>query len=136
MKKILSLVLAVVMIMAMTVPAFAATENEITPCAACTGSHTPGTFQSYDYDYRYGNATTCNKVKIAFYECSVCHKIFEYSVTVIAVDNHTPEKTSATCDGTTQKVRWTCSKCGGFVKYTYQNCPNAGHSGSCQWLPV
>ena len=64
MKKILSLVLAVVMIMAMTVPAFAATENEITPCAACTGSHTPGTFQSYDYDYRYGNATTCNKVKI------------------------------------------------------------------------
>lgn len=40
MKKILSLVLAVVIIMAMAVPAFAASEDEVAPCALCNGSHT------------------------------------------------------------------------------------------------
>lgn len=136
MKKILSLVLAVVMIMAMTIPAFAATADEVAPCAVCTGSHTPGTFQSYGTDYAYGGTTKCNYVRIAFYECSVCHKNFDTIVEVIKTLDHNPKMSDSSCNGTTQTVKWNCTRCGGFVKYTYPACPNAGHSGNCQWLPV
>lgn len=134
MKKILSLVLAVVMIMAMAIPAFAATADEVAPYAVCTGAHTPGTFQSSSFDY-VADGSDCNRVRISIYECSVCHRLYD-DTKVIATYTHDPKMTDSSCNGTTQTVKWNCSRCGVFIKYTHPNCPNAGHTGNCLWLPV
>lgn len=70
MKKILALVLAVVMIMAMTIPAFAATADDVAPCAACTGNHT--------YEEAYTRVSYacglngCVKTTIRYYKCAYC----------------------------------------------------------------
>ena len=71
MKKILSLVLAVVMIMAIAIPAFAASEDEVAPCAICNGNHT--------YEEAYENVTysltknnKCLKTTIKYYKCVFC----------------------------------------------------------------
>lgn len=133
MKKILSLVLAVVMIMAMAIPAFAASENEVAPCAVCTGAHTKGTYQGKDtYYQKYGEM--CQFFVVKHYECSVCHKLF--SETTITTENHNKIIKTATCNGTTQTWNQRCSKCGGyFTKYV--TCPEAGHTpGNCSRLPI
>ena len=50
MKKFLSLILAVVMIMAMTIPVFAAAEDEVAPCAVTCTSHTVNNPIHTEYD--------------------------------------------------------------------------------------
>lgn len=70
MKKILSLVLAVVMLMAMTIPAFATSNDEVAPCATCNGNHIydeASTKITYTHDatHHYETVTT-------YYKCIYC----------------------------------------------------------------
>ena len=70
MKKILALVLAVVMIMAMAIPAFAATADEVAPCATCNGNHIydeASTKIAYTHD-----ATHHYKTVTTYYKCIYC----------------------------------------------------------------
>lgn len=134
MKKILSLVLAVVMIMAMAIPAFAATADEVAPCAVCT-THTPGTYQGRSSDSEYGSNTICYTVVSDIYECATCHKLYTVLVSKTS-GKHSGYVLSASCNGTTQTWVNYCTKCESNFT-TYPDCPKPGHtSGNCNWLPI
>lgn len=136
MKKVLSLVLAVVMIMAMAIPAFAASEDAVQPCAAGCVNHTPGTRLNTSYSYAHlgsGTGKKCQQTPIYTYECSVCHLKYTVPGTPVNV-YHVEMAVSATCNGTTQTVKYDCYNCKGFYKYGSVRCPNAGHTGNCNWL--
>ena len=140
MKKILALVLAVVMIMAMTVPAFAATEDEVAPCATSCSKHTPGTNLGEDHDYNStgsGTGKKCHYTVTTYYRCSVCDDIFS-KVTVSKYYNHVATPVHATCNGEYQTIKYNCYNCGGYYYTDYNHpCPGAGHiSGNCNWLPI
>lgn len=135
MKKILALVLAVVMIMAMAIPAFAATEDEVAPCAAPCANHTPGTLLNKSTSYKHlksGDGDNCRMTTVRTYECAVCHTIYQNTVTDDI--SHVKMAVSATCNGTLQKVKYNCYNCKGYYKYGDVRCPNAGHTGNCNWL--
>lgn len=70
MKKILALFLAVVMIMAVTIPAFAAGEDEIAPCAICNGNHT---YEEASTSVTYKCVDgACKKTTTTYYKCVYC----------------------------------------------------------------
>lgn len=134
MKKILSLVLAVLVIMAMTIPAFAV-EEDVAPCAVICTTHTKGTYQGRSYTSEYGSTTICYTVVTDFYECATCHKIYSVLVSKTA-GSHSTSVLSASCNGTTQTWVNRCTKCA-FKITTYHPCPKPGHiSGNCNWLPI
>lgn len=140
MKKFLSLILAVVMIMAMTVPVFAATEDEVAPCAVTCTSHTVNNPINTEYEYEYiksGDGPNCLRITITYYECGNCHKIFSKPTAETAV-SHVKTPVDASCNGTYQTVKYNCYHCGGYY-YTdpYVPCGGAVHTpGNCRWLPV
>lgn len=132
MKKILSLVLTVVMIMAMAIPTFAATEDEVAPCAVCNGSHTKGTYQGYNTAYKK-DGDTCLFITYYHYQCSVCHTLF--SIPDTDKQEHNKVENTASCNGTTRTWSYKCTKCKGLF-VTSSACPGAGHiAGNCSWLP-
>ncbi len=135
MKKILSLVLAMVMIMAMAIPAFAAIEDEVAPCAAGCVNHTPGTLLNTSVShYSIGannNNKNCATKTVKYYECSVCHLKFSETTTKYAY--HIGGEISATCNGYNQTVQCRCTICAGSYTKTV-TCPKAGHTGNCSWL--
>ena len=139
MKKILSLVLAMVMSMAMIIPAFAATEDEVAPRAVCTGSHTVGDTIRVEVNYEHigsGAGKNCRRVTTTYYECSICHKIFS-QVTETRYYSHVKKLVQATCDGSTQSHKFNCKNCGGYYYTAYIACPGADHTrGNCRWLPI
>lgn len=139
MKKILSLVLAVVMIMAMAIPAFAAAEDEVDPCALICTSHTVNNPIYIDYEYSCGSATpgeNCYRETITYYECGNCHEVFS-QVTSTDYVNHVGIPLSASCNGTYQTVRYQCKNCDCYYTDNSVRCPGAGHTpGNCNWLPA
>ena len=140
MKKILSLVLAVFIIMAMAIPAFAVSENEIAPCAVCTGNHTAGDTIRVEINYAHitsGAGKNCCRITTTYYECSVCHKIFS-QVTATGYYNHVKKLVHASCNGSVQTLKYNCKNCGGYYYTDYDvPCPGADHiPGNCHWLPI
>ena len=133
MKKILSLVLAVVMIMAMAIPAFAATENEVAPCATCNGNHT---YDEASVDVTYANSIRgCIKTVVRHYKCRYCSSAYTAAPETYTL-NHKYVLKSATCDTKTQTHNYRCSNCKDWES-EYHACPGAGHtSGHCSWLPI
>lgn len=132
MKKILSLVLVVVMIMAMSIPAFAATTDDVAPCIACNGNHT------YDeavvqttYEY---SRNGCVKVVTRHYKCRYCTSAYTAPPEETTLP-HNYNLYDATCDGTTQTHYYKCSRCK-HIDTESVRCPNAVHSGTCTRLPV
>lgn len=140
MKKILSLVLVVVMIMAMTIPAFAASTDEVAPCADTCTSHTVNNPIYTEDDYEYvaaGPGKNCRKITTTYYECGVCHKIFS-NVTSRILVSHSKTPVDASCNGTYQTIKYNCKNCGGYYYTTDDEpCPGAVHTpGKCNWLPA
>lgn len=83
MKKILSLVLAVIMIMAMAIPAFAATEEEISPCAVCNGNHTyEKASNRVTYECVDGE---CKKTTVTYYKCVFCSDSYSSAPVTVTV---------------------------------------------------
>ena len=104
MKKILSLVLAVVMIMAMAVPAFAASEDEIAPCALCNGSHTyEEALEQVSYSC---DLNGCAKTTVTHYKCVYCTSTYATTETDIVAHNY--KKIGTTSSGGTI---YKCSQC-------------------------
>lgn len=132
MKKILSLVLAVVMIMAMTIPAFAAANDDVAPCALCNGNHSYNLVnQEVTYSY---SRNGCIKTTTKYYKCTYCTD--NYSTSSKTTIPHEYIIKEATCNGTTQTHKYKCSFCK-HVMYEYVACPRPGHiSGNCSWLPI
>lgn len=133
MKKLISLVLAVVLILAMTVPALAATADEAAPCATpCTGSHTKGTYLGYNEEYQK-EGEKCLYILTQHYQCSVCHTVFFDTKTTVY--SHNKEQNDSNCDGITRTWTYKCKNCKGLFE-TKSACPGAGHiPGNCSWLP-
>ena len=132
MKKILSLVLAMIMIMAMAIPAFAASGDEVAPCATCNGNHT---YVEVLVDETYANSTSgCRKTVVRHYKCRYCSSAYTADPVTYTVP-HEYVLISATCNTQTQTHKYKCSNCKD-VEYEYPACPGAGHvSGNCSWLP-
>lgn len=132
MKRILSLVLAVVMIMALAIPAFAATDDEVAPCISCNGNHT------YDEavvqtTYRYSR-NACIKIVTRHYKCRYCTSAYTATPEETEIA-HNYKLKSASCDGTTQTHVYRCSQCKHEMS-EYMRCPDAVHTGSCKRLPA
>lgn len=132
MKKILSFILVLVMIMAMAIPAFAATNDEVAPCALCNGNHTYEVVEvtkSHSYS-RNGCVTTTT----TYYKCAYCTD--HYETVNNTTSSHDYKLYSATCNGTTQTHNYKCSACKHILS-EYEACPRPGHTvGNCSWLPI
>lgn len=105
MKKILSLVLAVVMIMAMTIPVFATPASNVAPCATCNGNHT---YEEATKQVSYScGLNGCVKTTVTHYKCVYCPATYisdPVSVTVA----HNYKKIGTTSNGGTV---YKCSQC-------------------------
>lgn len=89
MKKILSLVLAVIMIMAMCIPAFAAEGNGTTTAAEC--SHSSGVRPEAQITYILVDNTYHNKWRAYLYYCNACGEPLyaSNSATLLGKEEHT-----------------------------------------------
>lgn len=139
MKKFLSLALVLVMVISMAIPAFAATEDEVAPCAAYCNSHTVNNPIYYKYDYATlgaGPGKNCRRTTTTYYECGNCHEIFSQKTATDDI-SHVASAITSSCNGTYQTIRYNCKNCGGYY-YTDDDvpCPGAVHTGNCRWLPV
>ena len=106
MKKILSLVLAVVMIMAMAIPAFAEAADEIAPCAAgCNGNHVYEE-ASRQVSYTHDETKHYKKVKV-YYKCIYCPST-KYTESPTTEGYHTYQYDGVHADG---KVYYKCTEC-------------------------
>ena len=105
MKKILSLALAVVMIMAMAIPAFAAAEDEVAPCAICNGNHT---YEEALVQVSYScDLNGCAKTTVTHYKCVYCPST--YATTKEVIGAHAYKKIGTTSSGGSI---YKCSQCG------------------------
>lgn len=133
MKKIVSMVLAVVMLMVMAIPAFAATGDEVVPYASCNGNHT------YDVvvtQVTYANALDgCEKTVVKNYKCRYCTSAYT-AKPITTIVSHVYKVISASCNTVTQTHNYKCSNCKD-LETVYKACPGAGHNaGNCSWLPI
>ena len=127
MKKLLALSLALLLVFAAVVPAFAATSR-----ASCDHTYR---FLRLQTVYTYLNSSYHNVVTVYVYICTKCGYVNESKKTSPIKASHKPTIVSASCDGTTQTRTMRCSEC--YTTYdTYVYCPRGPHSGNCPALPV
>ena len=128
MKKTISIVLAIVMIMAVAITAFAA-EN------ACTHN----TSSSYVGDpwikYEPYNGG-CRPVTYAKFPCAICGELVPLPIAYGQKNSHSSGPYAASCNGTTQTLLNRCTRCGVSMASTTQRCPGGPHTGNCRWLPA
>lgn len=137
MKKILSFILALVMLLALAVPCLAAdtppAEENVDPCSTCDHN-----FEIYARGVQnrgaiYVDNTGCRKYILFSYgctKCGYCYTSYEHAAQPTA---HSGSAYSASCNGTTQTVVHNCNHC--KEDYTkLVRCPMATHTGPCQWL--
>lgn len=95
MKKLLSLVLAVVLIMSLAVPAFAAQADDVASVTGCTHSGTPKTEEQLTYIYK--DNTCHNKYRTYVYYCRSCGVFLGNSnATLIDTPAHTHDAGAGT----------------------------------------
>lgn len=124
MKKILSLILAVVMIMVMSIPAYAAV-------AGCSHEYS----ETITPVWRFDDEENHRKVFVTTYLCGKCAYSYQIEEPTSTVDDHTSTYVSASCNGTTQTHVKYCSTC--YTTYSVPfTCPRAPHTGNCNWLPI
>lgn len=136
MKKLISLVVVVVLIMAMTVPALAALPEVVEP-QACTHPSRILITTSYN-KIRYYDENYCMRCNEHAYRCdnSSCYAVFTVPEWIAGTKvAHKRNILSASCNGTTQTWSCYCENC--ITYYTKRvTCPGL-HSGSaCNFLPV
>lgn len=132
MKKIFSLILAVVMIMAVSIPAFAAQPETAKP-QACNHTWGPATTSTV---WAKHNDSQCKKTVYVTKVCTKCAEVNQTSS--VTYPYHGATISSASCDGTTQTHKYNCPNCGAYRYTKWVACPGAGttHKGGCQWLPL
>ena len=128
MKKIFALVIAVVLVISLAVPGFAA---EARACAHEFGSENrEETFEPY-------NASQCKKTVRYWRVCRKCGAIRELDP-VTTYPNHVKRIARASCDGATQTHEYGCRNCRAYTGSERVKCPgaNLSHKNGCQWLPI
>lgn len=139
MKKTISLILVVVLVMAMAIPAFAAMPETIEP-KACIHSTLNLVSKEFD-EYRYYNTDYCMSCYDKVYECS--NKNCDYTYKTIewiygTETDHVHVICDATCDGTNQTWYYHCRYCSGdkYIDPDPHPCPRPHSSGNCTSLPI
>lgn len=136
MRKIVSFILAMVMLLTLAVPGLAATQPDETvamPMHDCDYVIVGGPY-IMDGGGIYVNNDTCRKRVQTFYACSICQHSMTETRVVDGASPHDGSVYDADCNGTTQTWYNRCVHCNG-VFTTYEPCPKATHSGECQCLP-
>lgn len=132
MKKVISLLVTVALIMSLAITAFAA-QPEIVEPQAC--NHTWGTATTSTVWAKY-NDSQCKKTVILTKVCTKCAEVNQTSS--VTYPYHGQAISTASCDGTTQTHTYSCPNCGAYRYTKWVACPGAGksHKNGCQWLPV
>lgn len=135
MKKTVSFILALVLILGLSIPAYAAetAASDRMACPECGTMNEPDQVDEVEVYYN----TTYHKIKtVRSYVCDNddCLRMYQKSTTSPINYAHTSYYVDASCNGTVQTHTKYCTKC----KTTYKvevDCPKAPHTGSCP-LPV
>lgn len=114
MKRMLTLILAVAMVMAMTVSAFAKGVDTAEPCKKCDGNHVyeEACVQTYYED----GGDNCIKVVVRHYLCCYCKDAYTADPVRTPVP-HDYTITDSPGNGSTHTHYHTCTQCG----HTYQD---------------
>ncbi len=132
MKKFISLIIAVALVMSLAVPAFAAQPETVEP-QACNHTWGPETTSTM---WAKHSESQCKKTVVVTKVCTKCAKIDQNTTTTYPY--HGEAVSQATCDGTTQTHTYSCPKCGAYRYTRWVACAgaNKSHQNGCQWLPV
>ena len=127
MKKIFALVIAVVLVINLAVPGFAAEAR------ACNHTWGPETVSTQWKPY---NDSKCEKTVVKTKVCTKCAEISRTSS--VSYPYHSERISRASCDGTTQTHDYSCPNCGAYRYTRWVQCPgaNLSHKNGCQWLPI
>lgn len=132
MKKTISFVVAVALILSLAVTAFAAQPETAEPqaCNHVWGEATETIMWEQHSD------SCCKKTVITTKVCTICPEISR--VSKVTYPNHGEAIADATCDGTTQTHIYKCPNCNAYRYTRWVTCPGAGksHVTGCFWLPI
>lgn len=137
-KKLVTLLLALMVLLSLGVPAFANAPIEVEPLnGPC--AHT-WVKQTSDIRYRSLDDEYCQPYQQVYQICSKCNAVNpDYDIHDEWLAYKQKHKKSsliyATCNGTTQSWYYQCVRCG-YAIYEKYDCPKAGHTGPCNWLPI
>jgi len=133
MKKVLSLVFCAVMLLALSLIAFAL---ETDPSACCT-NHTMRLTSTAETRIVYPeDRTCCATITLYTYRCLNCpYTETKRTECRYILTHHYSKGISSRCDGTYQYLTCGCSYDCGTSTVLIQRCPAAGHGGACRWLP-
>lgn len=139
MKKAISLILVVVLVMAMAIPAFAAMPETIEPQACIHSDTLTPVGNPQQYKSRYRDATYCQDCYVIQYNCSACGATVTHTEWIDGTEKtHKYVVYNATCDGTTQTWYYHCDYCSHAKpgSPTTVTCKRAHINGVCTTLPV
>lgn len=137
-QKTVSLLLVAVFILALALSAVAAVpdEGEVAPTAACSHVYQVLSDKATG-NYQYYSTTRHCAEYIKTEKCRLCGitatKVYirpeEYKA-------HTNTMESASCNGTTQTLNYSCKTCHHTTISRQIACPGAPHGVVCRWLPL
>lgn len=131
-KKIVSIIIVVALIMPLAIVSFAAQPDTVAP-QACSHTWGPATISTSWDKY---NDTQCKKTVTVTRVCTKCAEVNQISD--VTYPPHEKFIYNATCNGTVQTHFYKCCKCGSYCCTEWIACPgaNINHQSGCQWLPV
>lgn len=132
MKKSISVIIALVLILALSVPVFAAQPEVVEPHAC---NHTWGP-ETQSIIWSKHNEARCKRTVVYTKVCTKCAQVSQRESNTYP--EHEDNLSEATCNGTTQTWTYTCSNCEAYRYKKQVPCPGAGkkHTPGCSWLPV
>ena len=133
-RKTVSLLLAVVLILACGVMAVAAAPKTAEQQASCTHSWNAGYTQKYGSKMVYLTNETCAWRYVTTKTCVKCGQTnvtYSYGTPYL----HDGRIQSASCDGSLQTHNMRCSNCDGYYTVT-EPCPKPHPGRSCPYLPI
>ena len=135
MKKFISLILAVVMVMVASICVYALSvvTDDVMPAAVCP----PHSYGSYTTIKKYSQFSD-SQCELETYKQRICTKCGDLDTTgsTYSYPLHSDRLHSASCNGSTQTIIYRCKNCGHLADTEYTTCPGGPHTGSCRWLPV
>lgn len=148
MKKFMSLLLCALMVMSLTLTAFAIppeapgtepmspTNPGAEPQVTCT-NHIYVNYQDRNKSITNFGDGTCGYEVYLVGTCKFCKdEDWQETGRKSGVASHTYTLSSATCNGYDQTRHYNCTRGCGASKTETKRCLMAGHSGGCQWLPI
>lgn len=132
MKKSISVIIALVLILVLSVPVFAAQPEVVDP-QACNHTWGPETQTVIWSKY---SPSQCKRTVVYTKVCTKCAQVSQREN--YTYPDHKDIVSEATCNGITQTWTYTCSNCKAYRGSKPVRCPGAGkdHTPGCSWLPV